>query len=158
MKTLKILFGAMMLIAPILIAPMSAQAASQCNNTPWQQSNGRTCANSGLDSNRAVCAGGAYALYCDDTRTEIRTCASNVQCPAQQQVQQQPSFSLPTFNNQGFRYPQYNYGGRQQNNGASGNDYEIFRGKRFHCTEWDYKKKRPCKRDTFNEDCWGSCS
>ena len=150
MKTLKLILSTALFMTTVLVAPVTAQAASQCNNTSWQQSHGRTCANTGLDSNRAVCDGGPYAVYCDDTRTEIRTCRSNKRC-----------------NNRGGNNPNAyfdNYGGFNQNlpiygsqNGGS-RDYETFHGKQFHCTEWDYKKNRPCKRGKFNEDCKGSCS
>ncbi len=60
---------------------LPASAASQCNSTPWQASNGRTCQSIGLNSDRAVCrSGDAYALFCDDTRTQIRTCQSGQRC------------------------------------------------------------------------------
>jgi hypothetical protein len=67
-------------ISPV---PKTTWAATDCGNAPWQPSNGRTCASMGLDSNRSMCrAGEAFALNCDDTKTQIRTCATNQLCPA----------------------------------------------------------------------------
>lgn len=67
-------------ISPV---PQATWAAGNCGNAPWQQSNGRTCASMGLDSNRPVCrAGEDFALHCDDTRTQIRTCATDNLCAA----------------------------------------------------------------------------
>ncbi len=59
----------------------SVLAASQCDKTPWEQSNGRTCQSIGLDSNRAVCRDGdEFAMHCDDSQTQIRTCRSDRRC------------------------------------------------------------------------------
>ncbi len=130
-----------------------AVAASDCVNTPWVKSSGRTCATVGLNSKKPVCNGQIYAVMCDDTKTHIRTCRSNVQCADKQEVDPY-SIGSGTF---GSTTQSYGTTNSNSNSGAA-NDYEVFRGKKFHCTEWDYKNKRPCKSGTFNEDCWGNCS
>ena len=157
MKLIKVCLSAMMVMFPLLLTPASAHAGGECTSTAWQKSNGRTCANTGLNTHKAVCTGGAYAVYCDDTKTRIRTCLSKVACNAQPGL---PTFTPQVFNN-GFQYPKFGYQPQNTYQPArpnKGNNYEIFHGKRFHCTDWNYNKKRPCKRDRFNEDCRGSCS
>lgn len=75
-------FAPLALLAAWALMP-SIATASDCDNTPWQSSNGRTCKSMGLDSNRAMCrSGDDFALYCDDSRTQIRTCASDMPCAA----------------------------------------------------------------------------
>lgn len=79
------IFLSIAVLASISILPVapSAWAASDCGNAAWQPSNGQTCASMGLDSNRPMCrAGEDFALHCDDTKTQIRTCASDDLCAA----------------------------------------------------------------------------
>ncbi|GJL83447.1 MAG: hypothetical protein DHS20C01_30810 [marine bacterium B5-7] len=72
----------LMLIVLALWMPL-ANAASQCNSTPWNSSNGKTCVSIGLDSNAAKCrANDIFAMNCDDTKTQIRTCATETRCAA----------------------------------------------------------------------------
>ena len=74
-------FVAILTTAILTLASASSFAASTCPNTPWESRNGRSCASIGLDSNRAVCrSGDQFAMMCDDTKTQIRTCASNQRC------------------------------------------------------------------------------
>ncbi len=157
MWIIKLLCLAATISLQLFISPI-ALAASDCVNTPWVNSNGRTCASIGLNSKQPICNGQAYAVMCDDTQTQIRTCRSNVQC--KNKVATDPynigSGTLgATNNNNGYGT---NNSSNNSNNGTSGSDWEVFRGKKFHCTDWDYRNKRPCKSGTFNEDCWGNCS
>ncbi len=60
---------------------VSSHASSQCDGTPWKKSDGKSCHDLGLDSNKAVCrSGDKYAMWCDSTKTQIRTCASEQKC------------------------------------------------------------------------------
>ncbi len=77
------------IIAVFLVTPGIALAASssQCESTAWQKSNGRTCASIGLDTRRATCrAQDEFAMFCDDSSTRIRTCASDERCPKAEAV------------------------------------------------------------------------
>lgn len=70
------------ILAMVFVLPGTAAASSsQCEGTAWQKSNGRTCAAIGLDSGRAVCrAQDEFAMFCDDSKTQIRTCTSDRPC------------------------------------------------------------------------------
>jgi len=58
-----------------------AYAAPDCADTDWKPSQGQTCADLGLDSNKAICESDhKFATLCDDTPTQIRTCVSDVPC------------------------------------------------------------------------------
>ncbi|MEE9446598.1 MAG: hypothetical protein V3V09_01470, partial [Arenicellales bacterium] len=113
MKTFKTLFSSFIVASVMLVAPIT-QAASQCTNTAWQKSNGRTCANLGLDSKKAVCNGQPLALFCDDTRTEIRTCPSTTQCAAKAPAQNQYNVNNQNSGNGGWAG-----GFRNQNQGGN---------------------------------------
>ncbi|MFT7532588.1 MAG: hypothetical protein ACI9FD_003621 [Gammaproteobacteria bacterium] len=78
-----LLTGAVFVAVNLMLAvSVPVNAASDCANTPWQPKNGRTCASVGLDSNRAVCrAGDQFAMFCDDTKTQVRFCKSDQLCP-----------------------------------------------------------------------------
>lgn len=128
--------------------------AADCPNTPWQPSNGRTCANMGLNSNAPVCKGG-YATLCDDTRDAIRVCRSAKPC--------QRAASAPNWNNYGnpaYWQNQWNNtwspNGNHSNQGTS-QDYINYRGKQFHCTDWNYRAAKPCASGKRNPDCKGDC-
>ncbi len=145
---LGLFFTSMVLASPLY-------AANDCPNTRWQASHGRTCANLGLDSNRPICAGGQFATLCDDTRNQIRTCRSNLVCDT-------PAHGGASWNNAPDYLPRWSpplrpgFAGNPSWNGA-GNNYLYYRGKQFHCTEWNYRTKRPCKSGRINEDCRGGC-
>ena len=140
------------LLASAVLFSVPSFAASDCPNTQWQPSNGRTCARLGLNSKKPVCKGEQFAIACDDTRTQIRTCRTNLVCSAQG-VQRSYSWdnSVPGGVSS-WVMPGWQ-GNVQQNN----SNYMNYRGKRFHCTEWNYDKARPCKSGRINEDCQGSC-
>lgn len=135
-------------------------AASDCPNTAWQNSNGGTCANLGLNSKKAICTGEQFATSCDDTRSQIRTCRSNFVCDISNSASAQKEFQ---WNNSGDRSwknsPNWAHLGQQKEPSwqHDGNDFILFRGKRFHCTEWNYRQSRPCKSGHVNEDCQGRC-
>jgi hypothetical protein len=58
-----------------------AFAANECPSTPYRNL-GKSCADLGLDTNRAVCRPGQrYALMCDDAvGGRVRTCQSPIRC------------------------------------------------------------------------------
>lgn len=119
-----------------LVAALFAQPvlAASCPNTPWQASNGRTCANLGLNSRGGTCENG-YITRCDDTRDSIRVCRTNKSCQ---------SNARGGWGNQGWAP-------------AAGSDYINYRGRQFHCTEWNFRKSQPCPAGTLNPDCKGDC-
>ncbi len=152
MRILKIIAPAALFILQLVATP-NALAATDCPTASWVPSNGRTCANVGLDSNRPICNGLEYAVMCDDSKTHIRTCRSDVRCS--NQASDPYDIGNAAWGNNSNNSQTNTQGNNSQ---SSGNDYEVYRGKKFHCTEWDYKNERPCKNGKFNEDCWGNCS
>ncbi len=143
MKLFKqIVMGASLLLAASL--GTTAFAASDCNNTSYQRSNGRTCASMGLDSNRPTCVRGrSYAIMCDDTRTHIRTCQSQQRCGNRNVVPQWGGFMDPIQPNV------------QQQDEVR--DWVYYRGKKFHCTDWNFNDSKPCDINKRNPDCKGDC-
>ena len=151
-----------MLVALTLILPWGAPAlaANECPNTPYRYT-GQSCADVGLDSNRAVCRpSDRFAQMCDDTREgQIRTCSSNIRC------------DISSYSNQAYprgydsdRRPGYqdSRGVRRTPREGDWDGGDVFYRNRWYACESlrfdrDGQPVELCERDRVNRDCLGRC-
>lgn len=140
---------------------LPAHAANECPGTPYERT-GATCADLGLDTNRAVCLPGRrFAILCDDARGgRVRTCSSGIRCDGAadrggRRYDYRDDYRDDyAWRDPGRRYPGDVYGGR--NDGAV-----YFNGDWRACQTLRFDRRGDpsgyCARGTFNRDCRGGC-
>lgn len=165
----------MKLLIPLALMLFSTPsfAANECAGTPYRTL-GLSCAQIGLDSNRAVCrAGDRHAMMCDDTRHgQIRTCPSSIRCDSgpDRRGYGYPDRADRDHGHYGPRIPRGGRDGRGGRGGRDGRgppegtwsgDYVFFQGDWAAC--WDLRFSRNgqprsyCEPGRINRDCRGRC-
>ncbi len=158
-------------IIALMLFTVPAFAANECAGTPYRNL-GKSCADLGLDSNRAVCRpGDRVALMCDDTaQGQVRTCRTNIRCGDYgdrrdwQDWRRDDRGGFPGFGGYpGGRYDDrgpFGYGGRVAE-GTTRGPWVFYRGDWRRCEDLEFNRRHEprgfCSSDRVNTDCSGRC-